>query len=125
VGARAEQGLFLDTSLIATERSLDTALSGAVLDLGQKSLREVNGCLHAIPETATPSAWRIINPRGRHALAAGLNAPLTVEIAGHVGYYCAGMNQQARIIIHGNAGVGVGENMMSGFVLPTSRPPSP
>ncbi|OYY29757.1 MAG: protein glxC [Azorhizobium sp. 35-67-15] len=39
-----------------------------------------------------------------------------MQVEGHVGYYCAGMNQQASIIIHGNAGVGVAENMMSGFV---------
>ena len=35
-----------------------------------------------------------------------LDAPVTVEIEGHVGYYCAGMNQQATIIVHGNAGTG-------------------
>ena len=37
-----------------------------------------------------------------------------IEIEGHVGYYCAGMNKQATVIVHGNAGPGVAENMMSG-----------
>ena len=58
----------------------------------------------------------IDRPAGRHAIAAGLNAPITVEINGPVGYYCAGMNKLATVLIHGSAGVGVAENMMSGFV---------
>ena len=49
-------------------------------------------------------------------IAAGLDAPITVEIEGHVGYYCAGMNKEATIILNGNAGQGVAENMMSGRV---------
>jgi glutamate synthase domain-containing protein 3 len=101
--------------MIATECALDTPLP-VLLDLGHQSLREVNARLHAVAETSGARGWRIINPRGRHAIAVGLEAPVTVEIAGHVGYYCAGMNQRARVIIQGNAGVGVAENMMSGFV---------
>ena len=42
--------------------------------------------------------------------------PVTVEINGSVGYYCAGMNKLATVLVHGSAGVGVAENMMSGFV---------
>jgi glutamate synthase domain-containing protein 3 len=60
--------------------------------------------------------WRVINPRGQHAVAVGLDAPIGVTIDGHVGYYAAGMNQQAHIRINGNAGPGVAENMMSGEV---------
>ena len=44
-----------------------------------------------------------------------------VEINGHVGYYCAGMNQQANIVINGNAGPGLAENMMSGEVRVTGN----
>ncbi len=40
-----------------------------------------------------------------------------VEIDGHVGYYCAGMNQHATVRVRGNCGVGVAENMMSGTVI--------
>ena len=35
---------------------------------------------------------------------------------GSVGYYCAGMNKQATVIVHGSAGPGTAENMMSGKV---------
>lgn len=85
-------------------------------DLAQAPLRELNSALHKATGESNARRWRVLNPNGRHALAAGVNAPLTIEVDGHVGYYCAGMNQQANVIVHGNAGVGVAENMMSGFV---------
>lgn len=83
------------------------------LNLDELSLRDLNQQLHQ----QQGGQWRIINPRGSHALAVGLDAPLTVDIDGHVGYYCAGMNQRASVTIHGNCGVGVAENMMSGKVV--------
>jgi glutamate synthase domain-containing protein 3 len=46
----------------------------------------------------------------------GVDAPVTIEIDSHVGYYCAGMNKRANVVVRGNAGVGVAENMMSGCV---------
>jgi methylamine---glutamate N-methyltransferase subunit B len=30
-------------------------------------------------------SWRVLNPRGAHALAVGIDAPLDVEIEGHAG----------------------------------------
>jgi hypothetical protein len=43
-------------------------------------------------------------------------SPETTTMDGHVGYYCAGMNKHARVTIHGNAGTGLAENIMSGVV---------
>lgn len=86
------------------------------IDLASSSLRELNAALHRLTNDTNETHWAIVNPRGRHAIAVGINAPVTIEIAGHVGYYCAGMNQQADIVIMGNSGVGVAENMMSGSV---------
>ena len=60
--------------------------------------------------------WLVLNPRGQHSIAAGVDASVAVEIEGHVGYYCAGMNKRAHVIVRGNAGQGVAENMMSGRV---------
>ena len=45
-----------------------------------------------------------------------LTEEMNINIKGHVGYYCAGMNQKAQITIDGNVGTGVAENMMSGKV---------
>jgi methylamine---glutamate N-methyltransferase subunit B len=85
-----------------------------VVDLATTPLRELNHGLHA-PDVA--AHWRVLNPNGAHAVACGLDAPIEVEIEGHVGYYCAGMNKLATVRVHGNAGTGVAENMMSGTVV--------
>ena len=85
-------------------------------DLGASSIRELNAALHGISPRTNETHWTVLNPRGQHSIAVGLDAPVCVEIHGHTGYYCAGMNKQARVIVHGNAGQGVAENMMSGHV---------
>jgi glutamate synthase domain-containing protein 3 len=86
------------------------------IDLAHTPLRELNGALHRLDAGTNETHWRVLNPRGQHAIAAGIDAPLQIEVEGHVGYYCAGMNKQARVIVRGNAGQGVAENMMSGQV---------
>ena len=91
----------------------------SVVDLATTPLRELNAALHALPADSNDTRWTIRNPRGQHAVAVGIDAPIAVEIEGHVGYYCAGMNQQASVTINGNAGVGLAENMMSGEVRVT------
>lgn len=85
-------------------------------DLAQSSVRDLNAALHGLAADTNDRHWNIVNPRGAHAVAAGLDTPVTVEVQGSVGYYCAGMNKQATVIVHGNAGVGVAENMVSGMV---------
>jgi len=83
-------------------------------DLAQVSLRDVNQMLHDGAVAAAKVS--ILNPDGAHAIAAGLDASIDVQIQGHAGYYAAGMNKQARVTIEGSAGTGVAENMMSGEV---------
>lgn len=85
------------------------------IDLEKTELRDLNRMLHRL-DGADTSSIRVLNPRGRHAVAVGVDAPVSIEIDGNVGYYCAGMNKQAKIVINGSAGVGVAENMMSGEV---------
>jgi methylamine---glutamate N-methyltransferase subunit B len=88
-----------------------------VFDLAASPLRELNQRLHDLAGETTLGRIVVRNPRGAHAVACGLDADVEVEIEGHVGYYCAGMNQRATVRIHGNAGVGLAENMMSGLVV--------
>lgn len=83
-------------------------------DLADASPRELNATLH--DPAVEDATYRVVNPGGRHCVAVGAVAPVRVEIDGHVGYYCAGMNQRADIVVRGNAGTGVAENMMSGSV---------
>src|SRR5439155_24448264 len=85
-------------------------------DLEKEGVRGVNSRLHALPKATHERHWLIKNPMGQHAIAWGLDAPIMVEIGGHAGLYCGGMNKHAEILIHGHAGPGVAENMMSGIV---------
>jgi methylamine---glutamate N-methyltransferase subunit B len=85
-------------------------------DLSKASLRELNAALHALTPSTNETHWVVSNPGGKHAIACGVDAPVAIEVEGHVGYYCAGMNKQASVVISGNAGVGVAENMISGEV---------
>jgi glutamate synthase domain-containing protein 3 len=86
----------------------------SAVDLAQTPLRELNAALHTAD---VAGGWRVLNPRGAHALAVGIDAPVDVDIEGHAGYYCAGMNKHATVRVHGNVGVGVAENIMSGTVV--------
>ncbi len=81
-------------------------------DLSAAPLRELNAELHA----PTSARYEVLNPKGAHAIAAGVRNPIDVQVRGHAGYYCAGMNDGGEITVHGNVGTGVAENMMSGAV---------
>ncbi len=86
------------------------------VNLAETSLREVNVLLRQPGDGDDDAAFRVLNPKGTHALACGLDARVHVEIEGNVGYYCAGMNQEATVVVDGSVGPGVAENMMSGHV---------
>lgn len=86
-------------------------------DLEAQGLRALNKILHAQAEKTNQTTWEIINAKGSHAIAVGLDAPIEVTIKGSTGYYCGGMNQQATINVHGSVGPGVAENMMSGTII--------
>jgi glutamate synthase domain-containing protein 3 len=98
--------------------STGTVQAAEIVDLAATTLRELNQRLHGLAGGAPgPRHWRVLNPNGAHAIACGLDAEVEVEIEGHAGYYCAGMNKLATVRVHGNAGTGVAENMMSGLVV--------
>lgn len=87
-------------------------MANTEFDLLSSDLSTVNQAL----QNAREGSFRLLNPNGKHALACGLRHQNSVTIAGHAGYYAAGMNQNADVLIEGNAGPGVAENMMSGTV---------
>ena len=88
-----------------------------VFDLEAEGLRALNATLQAQAGDTNQTHWEIVNPRGSHAIAVGLDAPIEVRIKGATGYYCAGMNKQATVHVHGSVGPGTAENMMSGMVV--------
>ena len=87
------------------------------IDITEQGLRYLNETLQQQSAGTNQKEWDIINPRGSHAIAVGLDAPIQVTVNGSTGYYCGGMNKQASITIKGSAGPGVAENMMSGSVV--------
>ena len=87
------------------------------VDLAKSTLRELNHALHNIKDGSNETAWEVVNPKGSHSVAVGVDAPVKVDVHGSVGYYCGGMNSEATITVHGSVGPGVGENMMSGAIF--------
>ena len=97
MGARAGPGVLLGAGegrVSATEVAVET------VDLATTTVRELNQRLHDL-DPAAPVGWRVANPNGAHAIAVGLDADVEVEIDGHVGYYCAGMNKLATVRVAG------------------------
>ena len=86
-------------------------------DMEANELRSLNSVLQKQSESTNQKKWHILNPKGSHAIAVGLDSAIEVIIDGSTGYYCAGMNQKARIRVKGSVGPGVAENMMSGTVI--------
>lgn len=89
-------------------------VSLATFDLSSQSLRELNRFLHK--DLGATRSVHVLNPDGAHNIAVGVDAAVSIAIEGHAGYYAGGMNKQANIIVHGNAGPGVAEGMSSGKV---------
>ena len=86
-------------------------------DLQKHDLRSLNRVLQDQKKETNEISWEVINPKGSHAIAVGIDAPIEVIISGSTGYYCGGMNQSANITVKGSVGPGVAENMMSGKVV--------
>ena len=86
-------------------------------DLEESGLRALNQALQEQTDSANQMDWHVKNPKGKHAIAVGLDAPINIKIDGSTGYYCGGMNKQAHIYVNGSVGPGAAENMMSGKVI--------
>ena len=63
-------------------KSAAVPVDNSTFDLARRSVREVNQLLHE----AQAGNFLIKNPRGLHAIAAGLDGDFDVTIDGHVGY---------------------------------------
>lgn len=100
----------------ATKLSKAQDHASRVFDLDVSSLRELNQALHNLTPGSNETAWEVLHPKGNHSVAVGVDQPISIDVRGSVGYYCAGMNDGAAITVHGSAGPGVGENMMSGSI---------
>jgi len=91
----------------------------AVFDLAASSLRDLNATLQALGPKTNETAWTVLNPRGEHAIAVGITAPVVVSIDAHGGLLIVEGNAAARcgismkgidIVVKGSVG------HMSGFM---------
>lgn len=85
------------------------------LDLAELSVREANAQLRTLGEAG--EEVEILNPDARHHIGVGLTSPISVNVQGSAGYFCAGLTDQARFHVSHNVGWGVGDNMYSGSVV--------
>ncbi len=86
------------------------------IDLDKSEIRELNEMLHKLNGKKSESSFKVINPKGKHNIAVGVDADVDITIEGHAGHYVGGMNKHASITVTGNAGSGLAENIMSGVV---------
>ena len=85
-------------------------------DCAGRTTREINSFLKEAAWKQRDAEVVLLNPDSRHNLAVGLTTPLRVHVEGPVGYYCAGLCEGVDVRISGDAGWGLGENLMSGRV---------
>jgi glutamate synthase domain-containing protein 3 len=86
------------------------------IDCAGRSTREINQEIRRLIQSGEREI-RVRRPEARHNLGVAILQPAALTFEGSVGYYCAGMIDGPTVEIHGNAGWGVGEGMMSGTVI--------
>jgi glutamate synthase domain-containing protein 3 len=91
-------------------------VTSARFDLDRNTLRELNQLLHHGLVAEGITNVEILNPRGMHNIAVGVDWSGEINIRGHAGYFIGGMNKRSTIVVHGNVGWSVGENIMSGLI---------
>lgn len=85
------------------------------IDLSDVSVREANELIRKCGEQGEDVD--ILNPDARHHIGVGLTSPITVNVRGSAGYFCAGLTDAAHFKVESNAGWGLGDNMYTGSVV--------
>ena len=76
------------------------------IDLANIPVREANELIRA--HGAQGEDIEVLNPDARHHIGVGLIHPVTVQVRGSAGYFCAGLTDGPRFEIDNNVGWGVG-----------------
>ena len=87
-----------------------------IVDCQDKSPREINAAIRTFV-AAGERDIRVRHPGARHNLAVGLTVPVRLVFEGSTGYYCGGMGDGPHVEIHGSAGWGTAEGILSGTVI--------
>ena len=88
----------------------------ARIDCTGRTTREIN---QAIRDAIAAGAREIAvqNPGARHNIAVAILQDVKITVDGAVGYYCGGMSDGVHLEVHGSAGWGLAECLMSGTVV--------
>jgi glutamate synthase domain-containing protein 3 len=86
-----------------------------VIDAEGLSTREINVAIARLLQEGANDI-EVKNPVGQHCLAVALKTQASIHFKGSVGWYAAGMNDGAHIVIDGNCGWGLAECQMAGRV---------
>jgi glutamate synthase domain-containing protein 3 len=87
-----------------------------VVECKGKSTREINMAMKALVASGETEI-RVRDPGAHHNLGVALLKPVHVIFEGSVGYYCGGMGDGPTIEVHGSAGWGLAEGLLSGTVI--------
>lgn len=87
-----------------------------VLDARKLSTRELNSTMKKLVSQGR-NQMIVLNPDARHNLAVGMLNPCGITFEGSVGYYCCAYCDSVDVIIKGNSGWGLGDNLMSGKII--------
>ena len=86
------------------------------IDCAGLTTREINTAIKALI-AAGETEIQVLNPQARHNLGVAVIQPARVVFEGSTGYYCGGMGDGATIEVHGSAGWGLAEGILSGTVI--------
>ena len=86
-------------------------------DLAAHSVRDLNQRLQSLPPDTNERAWRVLNPKGAHAVVAGLDQPIAVEIDGHCGVGVAENIMSGEVRVKGNASQSAGASGHGGLLV--------
>ena len=86
------------------------------VDCDGKTTREINTAIKALVDYGE-NQIRVRHPAARHNLGVGLVKPVHLIFEGSVGYYCGGMGDGPTIEVHGSAGWGLAEGILSGTII--------
>jgi len=101
---------------LRTTREKDAAAAAAKeIDARKLTTRNLNASIKQLISKGKTNI-RILNPDARHNLAVGVVHNCTITFLGSVGYYCSSYCDGVDVKIEGNAGWGLGDNLMSGRI---------
>ena len=82
---------------------------------GDRNVREINSDIKALIAQGETEIT-IQQPGAQHNLGVAILKPIHLSFMGSVGYYCAGLSDGPTFDIHGSAGWGLAESLMSGTI---------